>query len=232
MFAAASICSIVSTYFLLRWYCRQDLKGDMQEKEPRQPLSTAGKLVLSGIALVSGVLLFASAFGEDLGLPTLIAVLATTAVISWREKTRAKQILRGISWSVLPQIAALFILVDALESAGALIWTQRMLHTAATWERLSGSLTTAFAAATATNLVNNLPLGLIAGATLQATDTGGLIATSALIATDLGPNLSVTGSLATILWLIALRREGLDVSFGNSSKLEPLSCRPLWLSQF
>jgi arsenical pump membrane protein len=29
---------------------------------------------------------------------------------------------------------------------------------------------------------------------------------------DLGPNLSVTGSLATILWLIALRREGLDVS--------------------
>ncbi len=34
-----------------------------------------------------------------------------------------------------------------------------------------------------------------------------------LIAVDLGPNLSVTGSLATILWLIALRREGLNVSF-------------------
>ncbi|WP_249167666.1 ArsB/NhaD family transporter [Bradyrhizobium elkanii] len=29
-----------------------------------------------------------------------------------------------------------------------------------------------------------------------------------LIGVDLGPNLSVTGSLATILWLIALRREG------------------------
>jgi arsenical pump membrane protein len=28
-----------------------------------------------------------------------------------------------------------------------------------------------------------------------------------LIAVDLGPNLSVTGSLATILWLLALRRE-------------------------
>ena len=32
-----------------------------------------------------------------------------------------------------------------------------------------------------------------------------------LIGVDLGPNLSVTGSLATILWLIALRREGEDV---------------------
>jgi arsenical pump membrane protein len=29
---------------------------------------------------------------------------------------------------------------------------------------------------------------------------------------DLGPNLSVTGSLATILWLTAIRREGEDVS--------------------
>jgi arsenical pump membrane protein len=34
---------------------------------------------------------------------------------------------------------------------------------------------------------------------------------SVLIGIDLGPNLSVTGSLATILWLIALRREGIRV---------------------
>jgi arsenical pump membrane protein len=29
---------------------------------------------------------------------------------------------------------------------------------------------------------------------------------------DLGPNLSVTGSLATILWLIALRRENVEIT--------------------
>jgi arsenical pump membrane protein len=34
-----------------------------------------------------------------------------------------------------------------------------------------------------------------------------------MIGVDLGPNLSVTGSLATILWLLALRKEKLDVSF-------------------
>ena len=32
-----------------------------------------------------------------------------------------------------------------------------------------------------------------------------------LIGVDLGPNLSVSGSLATILWLVALRREGLEI---------------------
>jgi arsenical pump membrane protein len=33
-----------------------------------------------------------------------------------------------------------------------------------------------------------------------------------LIGVDLGPNLSVTGSLATILWLVALRREGQEIN--------------------
>jgi arsenical pump membrane protein len=34
-----------------------------------------------------------------------------------------------------------------------------------------------------------------------------------MIAIDLGPNLSITGSLATILWLISLRRDGEPVGF-------------------
>jgi arsenical pump membrane protein len=36
---------------------------------------------------------------------------------------------------------------------------------------------------------------------------------------DLGPNFSVTGSLATILWLTALRRDGIEVSAWSFLKL-------------
>jgi arsenical pump membrane protein len=36
---------------------------------------------------------------------------------------------------------------------------------------------------------------------------------------DLGPNLSVTGSLATILWLTALRREGQGIDAWTFLKL-------------
>ncbi len=52
--------------------------------------------------------------------------------------------------------------------------------------------------------MNNLPSGLIRG---DAHATG-ILRNAFLIGVDLGPNLSVTGSLATILWLIAIRREG------------------------
>ena len=41
----------------------------------------------------------------------------------------------------------------------------------------------------------------------------------ALIGVDLGPNLAITGSLATILWLIALRREEVNVSFWEFFKV-------------
>ena len=47
-----------------------------------------------------------------------------------------------------------------------------------------------------------------------------------LIGVDLGPNLSVTGSLATILWLTALRREGHSVGFRTFLKLGVLIMPP------
>jgi arsenical pump membrane protein len=76
-----------------------------------------------------------------------------------------------------------------------------------------------FAVGIGNNLINNLPLGLIAGATLQAAHAKGLIANAVLIGVDLGPNLSVTGSLATILWLLALRKEDMHVSAGDFLKV-------------
>jgi hypothetical protein len=51
--------------------------------------------------------------------------------------------------------------------------------------------------------------------TLQAAHAKGLLAEAVLIGVDVGPNLSITGSLATILWLTALRKEKIDVSFGR-----------------
>jgi arsenical pump membrane protein len=62
------------------------------------------------------------------------------------------------------------------------------------------------------NFTNNLPAGLIAAQTLKATHTPEIIRSAILIGIDLGPNLSVAGSLATILWLVALRREGQDIT--------------------
>jgi arsenical pump membrane protein len=212
IFLLASILSIVATYFTLHWYCRKDLKGSIESDDEAPHLSTAGKLTLSGIAIVAAVLLTASAMGKDLGLPTCISAILIAIVISLRERTRPSAILSEISWSVLPLVAGLFIMVEAINTAGALSLSQTALKTLQHLPPIAGTMAAAFGTGIGTNLVNNLPLGLIAAASIQAAHITGALRNVILVAIDLGPNLSVTGSLATILWLIAIRKEGLNVS--------------------
>ncbi|MFC6051037.1 ArsB/NhaD family transporter, partial [Methylobacterium hispanicum] len=66
----------------------------------------------------------------------------------------------------------------------------------------------------------------LAGAAVQAAHAPETVAGAILIGVDLGPNLSVTGSLATILWLTAIRREGEDVSAWSFLKLGLLVMPP------
>ena len=59
---------------------------------------------------------------------------------------------------------------------------------------------------------------MIAGSAVQNDHIADKITRAILIGVDLGPNLSVTGSLATILWLGALRRERVNVGAGSFLK--------------
>ncbi len=135
------------------------------------------------------------------------------------EKTNPLRIAREIAWSVLPLVAGLFVLVEAMEQVGAMQLAVALLRPRGAVPAGAGAFLAAAVVGVGNNLVNNLPLGLIAGSTLKLMNAHGLIAHAVLIAVDLGPNLSVTGSLATILWLIALRREGVHVSFGSFLKV-------------
>jgi arsenical pump membrane protein len=216
-FGLPSILSIAATYLVLRFVFRKEFaggteKGDGAKPLSAKPLSMAGKIVLAGIASMVAVLLTASALDRDLGLPTCLAALAITAVVCIKARSNPWSLLKEISWATIALVAGLFIMVDAVQSIGALNLTQAALQAVQRFAPPLAALITGFVVGIANNLVNNLPLGLIAGATLKAEHAGGLIANAVLIGVDLGPNLSVTGSLATILWLIALRKEKLDVS--------------------
>ncbi|MGI4852654.1 MAG: arsenic transporter [Janthinobacterium lividum] len=212
-FGLPSILSIVTTYLVMRMVFRKDLQGKIEEEVKPEELQINGKLVLAGLGCVIAILLIASAMGKDLGLPTCLAALAVTAVISIKAKSNPLQLAKEISWSTLALVAGLFVMVDAVESMGALKITVAALHWAEGLIPAVGAVVVAFVVGIANNIVNNLPLGLIAGGTLQAAHAKGLIANAVLIGVDLGPNLSVTGSLATILWLLALRKEKIEVSF-------------------
>jgi arsenical pump membrane protein len=211
-FSLPSILSIAATYLVLRFIFRKELAGSTQQGDGAKPLSTTGKIVLAGIASMVAVLLTASALDRDLGLPTCLAALVITAVVCMKARSNPLSLLKEISWATIALVAGLFVMVEAVQSMGALKLTQAALQGVQRLAPALAALITGFVVGVANNLVNNLPLGLIAGATMHSERATGLIANAVLIGVDLGPNLSVTGSLATILWLIALRREKVDVS--------------------
>jgi arsenical pump membrane protein len=208
LFALPSLAAIVATYLALRLTQRRALEVSIARVDSVAPLTRAGKLAAAGILLTAVVLLTASAMDRDLGLPTFIAGTAVTVLVLLSGRRSPLPVLRGVSWSVLPLVAGLFILVEGLNRTGVLPALARLLKEAATAAPQVTSWAAGTLVAAASNLLNNLPMGLIAATTSQAAQVPVHVTGAILIGVDLGPNLSVTGSLATILWLIVLRREG------------------------
>jgi arsenical pump membrane protein len=211
-FGIASVFSIVTTYWLLRVTQRRELGGTIERNVRLPRLGTGGRLAAAGIVMTAAVLLVASSLAWQLGLPTFVAGAITGIVITVRKGTSAWRIVKGISWSVLPLVAGLFVLVQGVEDTGVL---HAVINAASSSAQSSPDATSLIAggiAAFLCNFTNNLPLGLIAGAVATGAHLAPQVAGALLIGVDLGPNLSITGSLATILWLVALRREGQDMS--------------------
>ena len=218
-FGLPSLLSVATTYAVLRLVFRRELAAAMDHDVEAVPLGRSGRWVVGGLGLVVVVLLGASAFDIDLGLPTLVAALVVTAVVSAAARKNPLPLARNVSWSTLVLVAGLFVLVEAIENVGGLEVTRHWLTWASSLPRAPGMLVASFFVGIGNNVVNNLPLGLVAGATLQSGHPSASLQHAVLIGVDLGPNLAVTGSLATILWLLALRKEKIDVTFWQFFKV-------------
>lgn len=213
LFLVPSLIAIVVTFVALYWSRRADLAGRISTDVVVPALKTDAKIVAGGIVVMAAALLTASSLGVDLGWPTCIAGVATFALVGARSRPLALTAAREMSWAVLPLVAGLFVLVAALSKIGVADALARWLHqlqeTAPAWTVWVAGGGTALVS----NVVNNLPAGLLAGATLAASHVPDKVMAATLVGIDLGPNLSVTGSLATVLWLTSLRRANIDVSF-------------------
>ena len=211
-FALPSVLALLATYVGLRWLFRASLGGATAQGEGAA-LEAGGRLALIGIGATATVLTAASAMGWDLGWPTFGAGLATAIAVQARVGETPLPLLRRVSWSVLLLVAGLFVMVEALAQTGLIHWLAMQLMQGAAVDPRATAAVAGGILAVGSNAINNLPAGLIAAQTIAAAHPPKLIVDALLIGVDLGPNLSITGSLATILWLIAIRREGQDVSF-------------------
>ena len=225
-FALPSLLSIGVTYAVLRWTQREALRQAVSTCVTVPALSSAGKLTASGIAVTAGTLMLASASGIQLGLPTCIAGLVTLSAVSLTVRSSPWRFVREVSWGVIPLVAGLFVLVEALDRSGVIQAAANFLRDQAQHSASLAAAGAGVAVGIVSNLINNLPAGLIAGTAVRTANVPPNVAGAILIGVDLGPNLSVTGSLATILWLSALRRECVHIRAWDFLKLGLLIMPP------
>ncbi|WP_460583199.1 arsenic transporter [Hymenobacter arcticus] len=214
--------SIVTTYFLLLRTQKAELSQDIEQDIDIPTLERGGKVALAGIGITAVALLVASALDSPLGLPTAITGTLTAIIVLFTARKSPVKIIKSVSWSVLPLVAGLFVLVEALNKTGVTKWLTSLLNTGAEQSATKTAWASGVGVALLCNVMNNLPAGLITGNVLQNAHLSETIKSAMLIGIDLGPNLSVTGSLATILWLTALRRENIEVGAWQFLKLGAL----------
>jgi arsenical pump membrane protein len=218
-YSLPSALSIVTTYLVLRWTQRAELQRDVSADIEVPELSKGGTTAAFGIVGTAVVLLMSSAFDIQLGLPTFIAGVVTAMLVCIRARSGPMAVVKNISWGVLPLVAGLFVLVQALQKTGVTNDIAGLLHHLVQSSASLAAWLSGIGLAVVCNLANNLPVGLVAGSVVQITKVPEPVRSAVLIGVDLGPNLSVTGSLATILWLTALRREGQIVGAWTFLKL-------------
>jgi arsenical pump membrane protein len=212
IFILPSAAAVLVTYLCLRWLSRRELASELTAQTERVSLTFEGKLALAGLIGAAVALVVSSAMGLSLGLPTCCAAVFATVVVTWHDRSIPARIVKGVSWSILPLVAGLFVIVQALQNAGLLRLGLDGLQTLGRSGAWMAKGASAFVAALLSNGMNNLPVGLMSGGAIQHMHNMGILAHAMLLGVDLGPNLSVTGSLATILWLIALRRENVEIT--------------------
>ncbi len=221
-----SLFSVGITFLMLFLTQKNFLREQIDYDIEVEPLLPGGKMALAGIIVTTLLLLSASAMNRDLGLPTAIAGVGTTILVLIAGRKNPVEFARHISWSVIPLVAGLFVLVEAVQQTGIIDSLSQKLAEEAHHATETISWLAGLAVAFGSNLINNLPAGLIAGSTVSAIHLPEAVRSAILVSIDLGPNLSITGSLATILWLKELRKNGYDMSGWAFLKLGTLVMIP------
>ncbi len=211
------------------WLFRRQIAGQFEIKRLGTPTTAIRhRAYFRYVSIILGLVAIAyvavSLLQQPLSLVAIGGALALLfGALRWKQ-VEWKGLGKEISWPIFGFIAGMFIVVQGVESIGLTRHLGQFLTSLAGSHVLSATLVGTASAAIGSNLINNLPMALVLVSTIGALSSAAPNVRLAFIATamfgcDLGPNLTTVGSLATVLWLLLLRRRGMEVSSLDYFKL-------------
>ena len=171
--------------------------------------------VLAALCGLAIAYIVGSALLWPLGVVAVAGAAVLVAIAALGRRLSGEHLRAHVSPTVFLYVAGLFVMVRGAQDAGittALVSSATSAALDAPRAVIAGLL----GSSVLSNVVNNLPGVLVFISGAQA---GGVAAAlrqpflfGALAGADLGPNLTPVGSLSTMLWLVIVRRRGVEVS--------------------
>jgi arsenical pump membrane protein len=211
-----SVAAVLATIVTLCIRSRGDLRADLPERRttprPRPPGAIPFTFGLAGVLIAY---LVALQVGLPIGPVAVLGGSLLTLALLVSRRLHPKVFAAEIEWAIFPFFAGLVVVVAGASRAGLVDLTAGTIQQLAATEWLGPSLV-AIVATLAANAMNNLPAAVLAASGLA--QAGSRIADSnavtagLLLGIDVGPNFTTVGSLATLLWMMLLRRRGIAMS--------------------
>ena len=212
--ALPQAAALAVNYFVFRRLFRSELP----QAFPTDDLPTPGSVLpdgpyFRGALIVLACVLVGYFVGSLRGVPPYVVALGGCAALAFWGVARRQvkgDVFRDVSWPLFPFVVGLFVVIRGVENLGLAQFAARGLG-AVGHDSLAVILASAFGAGVGSNVINNVPMALLAISALKSAHAGPATQYGALLGCNLGPNLTLAGSLATMLVITSARKKGEDV---------------------
>jgi arsenical pump membrane protein len=194
----------------------------------KHPTSVLGDLLTFKVnlgalfILIAGHLIIGGIFHQPVSFVVVPVALFMLFFSQLRRLSTAREVLFAAPWEVLFYALGMFVVITAAMTPPVIntFLTITPLHTLILGQKsLEGVFAAGGLLAVLSALTNNLPATLAGILLLGTVRHPSMLAIYAIIlGVDIGPKLTPYGSLATLLWMGILKREGIKVAWGQFIK--------------
>lgn len=169
-----------------------------------------------GLGLIAIGYILVSIYGLPLSYPAMAGAILLLAIGFSFGRLKFGKITSGISWYIFLFIFALALLVKGLDNAGVIQVIANGLEHLASHGSLQALFSITLGTAFGSNLINNWSMMMVSVSSLstlaaQSPVFHKVLVYGAIMGADVGPNIAILGSLSSMLWLVLLRKRGLDI---------------------
>ncbi len=172
--------------------------------------------------LITGHLIIGGVFRQPVSFVVVPVAVIVLVFMQFRKITFVNEILFAAPWDVLVYALGMFVVITAAMTPGVI---SAFLSIAPLHELIAGArsgtgiFVTGWILGGLSAVTNNLPATLAGVLLLETAKKTSMLAIYAVIlGVDVGPKLTPYGSLATLMWMGILKRQGIEISWSRCFK--------------